>query len=134
MALVSSGPCSCYIAYIYPNNTSDGRRWFVAINAENRVPLHNHLPPSEWKIAPNVLRDITKAAQRSTNITPKEVQNGAGMDYRPAEVSMAAANIDRIRNAIKKARKEVDKVYNERVNPFKIIASFPAIKEQIDGI
>lgn len=129
MAFVSSGPCSCYIAYVYPTNTTDGRRWFVAKNAENKLPLHNHFSSSEWQIAPNVLCDITKAAQMNINITPKEVQNGAGLDYRPTEVSMAAANIDQIRNAAKKARKEVDKVDNERVNPFKIIASFPAIKE-----
>jgi len=86
--------------------------------------LHNHLPPSEWKIAPNVLCDIKKSAQRNINITPKEVQNGAGMDYRPIEMSLAAANIDQIRTAVKKARQEVDKVDNEKVNPFKIIASF----------
>ena len=33
---------------------------------------------------------------------------------------------------VKKARQEVDKIDNERVNPFKIIASFPNIKERID--
>ena len=88
MALVSSGPCNYYIAYIYlPIISEDGRQWFVAINAENKVPLHNHLPPSEWKIAPNVLCDLKKSAQRNINVTPKEVQNGAGMDYRPIEMS-----------------------------------------------
>ena len=101
-------------------------------NADKNGSIHNHNPPPEWKIAPNVLRDITQAAQRNIRVTPKEVQNGVGMDYRPIEKSLPAANIDRIRTIVKRARQEVEKVDNERINPFKIIASFPAIKESID--
>lgn len=42
---------SCYIAYVYPTNTTDGRRWFVAINAENKLPLHNLTTYlATWKI------------------------------------------------------------------------------------
>ena len=39
------------------------------------------------------------------------------MHYRSMELSLAAANIDRIRSVMKKARQEVDKIDNERVNP-----------------
>ena len=133
MALLSSGSCSCYITYIYPKNkVEDGRRWFVVLNADKTDAMHNHHPPSEWRIPPNVLSDITRTAQRNFSVTPKEVQKGVGMNYRPMELSLAAANIDRIRSVMKKARQEVDKIDNERVNPFKIIASFPAIKKRID--
>ena len=33
---------------------------------------------------------------------------------------------------MKRVRSDVDKIDNEKVNPFKIIASFPAIKERVD--
>ena len=38
-----------------------------------------------------------------------------------------------IRAHVKKARREIQKVDNERVNPFKIIASFASIKERMDA-
>ena len=34
---------------------------------------------------------------------------------------------------VRKARKEIDKVDNDRVNPFKVVTSFPSIKDRIDG-
>ena len=53
MALLPTGPCTCYITYVYPENAQeDGRRWFVAINAEKKDEIHNHPLPSEWKILP----------------------------------------------------------------------------------
>ena len=61
-------------------------------NADKNGSIHNHNPPPEWKIGPNVLRDITQAAQRNIRVTPKEVQNGVGMDYQPIEKSLPAAN------------------------------------------
>jgi len=132
-ALISTGPCNCYITYVYPQNAlEDGRRWFVVLNAEQKGPLHNHSSPAEWKIAPNILREITQIAQRNMHITPKEIQNGVGMNCRPIECSLAAANTDRVRTVVKKARQEVDKTDNEKVNPFKIISSFPLIKQRID--
>jgi len=56
------------------------------------------------------------------------------MKYIPMEVSLPAANIERIRTHVKRARQDVKKIDNERVrvNPFKIMASFPSIKERID--
>ena len=48
------------------------------------------------------------------------------------EKSMAAANIDRMRVVLNKAKKKIEKIDNERVNTFKIIVSFPAIKDKID--
>lgn len=55
-------------------------------------------------------------AKRNASITPKEVQKGTGMEYRPMQVSIAAANLHRVRAIVKKARNEID---NEKVNPFK---------------
>ena len=49
------------------------------------------------------------------------------------EASLATASLDRVRAVVRKARKEIDKVYNSRVNPFKVIASFQSIKAHIDG-
>ena len=54
------------------------------------------------------------------------------MGYHPIEKSLAAANLDRIRAVLNKAKKQMDKIDNEKVNPFKVIASFPALKERID--
>ena len=54
------------------------------------------------------------------------------MSYIPMEVLLPAANIECVRAHVKKARQDVEKIDNERVNPFKIIASFPSIKERID--
>ena len=126
MALVSSGPCSCYVVYIYPlNPTEDRRRWFVVFNAEKNDYTHNHPPPSEWKISPVVLQDITNMAKSNIKVTPKDMQKGNGLNYQPMEASLAAANIDWVRAVVRKARREIDKVDNDRVNPFKIVASFP---------
>ncbi|MCY3928218.1 MAG: hypothetical protein OXG81_08075, partial [Acidobacteria bacterium] len=112
----------------------DGRRWFVTLNADknNADSIHNHSLPSEWKLPPHVVKDIEELAKRNMSISPKEVQKGTGMGYRPMQVSLAAANIDRIRAVVKRARCDVDKVDNEKVNPFKVIASFPSIKERVD--
>ena len=41
----------------------------------------------------------------------------------------ATTNIDRMRAIVKKARKDVEKIDNDKV---RFIASFPAIKERID--
>jgi len=54
------------------------------------------------------------------------------MEYKPMQVSLSASNIGRIRAAVQKGRRDVDKVDHERVNPFAIIVSFPAIKERVD--
>ena len=79
-----------------------------------------------------MITDIAEATKKNIQITPKEVQKDTGMDYRPMQVSLAAANIDRIRAVVKKARRDVDKVDHDKVNPFTIIASFPSIKERVD--
>jgi len=111
----------------------DGHRWFVALSCEKGQSIHNHSPPSEWKILPHVLQDITQALCCNIHVTPKEIQNGQGLDYQPMEASFAAANVSRIRAVVKKVKSCIDKTDNERVNPFKVIVSFPAIKERIDG-
>ena len=58
MGLLPTGPCTCCIAYVYPLNvTEDGRHWFVVLNA-GTGEVHNHSLPSEWKISPDVVKDI----------------------------------------------------------------------------
>ena len=133
LALSYTGPCGCHLVYIYPKQPEiDGRRWFIAFNTDGSSEMHNHPPPSEWKILPKVLSDITNVVSNNTHLTPKEVQKGVGMGYRPIEKSLAAANLDRIRAVLNKTKKQIDKIDNEKVNPFKVIASFPALKERID--
>ena len=66
MGLLPSGPCSCCLAYVYPQNImEDGCRWFVTLNAEkgNAGSIHNHSLPSEWKLPPHVVRDIEELAK-----------------------------------------------------------------------
>jgi len=46
----------------------------------------------EWKIELHVLQDITNTATMNHSIIPKEVQKGKGMNYKPMNVSIAAAN------------------------------------------
>jgi len=133
MGLRVTGPCSCHIAYIYPKDAEkDNRRWFVALNSGSSNGIHNHPSPSEWKVLPKVLSDISNAVSRNTSISPKELQKGFGMDYRPMEVSLPTASLGRMRAIVKKARKEAEKIDCDRVNPFSIIASFPAMKCRID--
>ena len=130
-SLVSSGPCCCHMVYIYPEDPqADGRRWFMVLNSLNNSQIHNHLPPSEWKISPKVLNDISNVVTRNSQLTPKEIQKGLGMVYSPMEKSIAAANIDRLRAVVNKSKKDVYKVDNDKINPFKIVASFPSIKEK----
>ena len=103
MALVPTGTCSCHLAYVYPKNfKEDGRRWFVALSCEKSQKIHNHSPPSEWKILPHVIQDITQAISRNIHASPKDIQNGRGLDYQPMEVSLAAANVSRIRSVVKR--------------------------------
>ena len=88
MGLRETGPCSCHIAYIYPKDVkNDGRRWFIALNTGNGNSIHNHSLPSEWKVSPKVLTDISNAVTQNTSISPKELQKGVGMNYRPMEAS-----------------------------------------------
>ena len=133
MALLPTCPCPCHFVYVYPKHTdNDGRRWLIAINTETSGKMHNHMAPSEWKISPKILSDISNVVSKNTTLTPKDLQKGIGMDYRPIEASLPTANIDRMRAVVKEARREVEKIDNEKVNPFKAIASFPAIKHRID--
>lgn len=53
----------------------------MVLNANKTDAMHNHLPPSERRILPNVLCDITQTAQRNVSITPKELQKWVGMNY-----------------------------------------------------
>ena len=131
-SLVSSGPCCCHIAYLYPEDfENDNRRWFMALCSQNSE-MHNHPPPSEWKITPRVLSDISNAISQNSQLTPKEIQKGLGLNYSPMEVSVAASNIDRLRAKVNKSKKDTFKVDNDKINPLKIIDSFPSIKEKID--
>ena len=82
--------------------------------------IHKHPPPSEWKISPVVLQDIANMAKSNIKVTPKDIQKGIGLNYQPMEASLVAANIDRVRAVVRKARREIDKVNNDRVNPFKV--------------
>ena len=50
------------------------------------------------------------------------------MNYNPMEVSVATGNIDRVRVNVNKSKKEIYKVNNGKINPIKIIDSFPSIK------
>lgn len=60
MGLILSGPCNCHLAYVYPSDEShDGRRWVMALNADNKAHLHNHNPPAEWQILPTVVKDMS---------------------------------------------------------------------------
>jgi len=58
-------------------------------------------------------------------VTAKEVQNGVGINCRPIECSLAAANIDQVRIVVKKARQEVD---NEQVNLLRSLHLSQALK------
>ena len=76
MVLSSTGSCGCHLAYIYLKEPEkDGRRWFIAESTLNSL-IHNHLPPSEWKISPKVLSDITTLISQNSQLTAKEVQKG----------------------------------------------------------
>lgn len=48
------------------------------------------------------------------------------------EKSIAAAKIDKLRAAVNKSKKNVYNVGKDKINLFKIVASFPSIKEKID--
>lgn len=133
LALSYTGPCGCHLVYLYPKQPkTDGRRWFIALNTDDSAEMHNHPPPSEWKISPKVNADITNAVSKNTQLTPKEIQKGVGMGYRLIEKSLTAGNIDRVRMQVNKVKKQIDKVDNKKVNPFKVIASFPALKDRTD--
>jgi len=54
------------------------------------------------------------------------------MDYRPMETSLPTASLGRMRTIIKRVRKDAEKIDCEKVNPFSIIASFPAMKSRIN--
>ena len=76
-------------------------------------------------MSPKVLTDISNIVTQNTSISPKELQKSVGMNYRLMESSLPTAILDRMRAIV---RKEAEKVDSDRVNPFSIIASFPALK------
>ena len=95
MCLHATGPCSCHIAYTYPKDVkNDGRHWFIALNTGKGSSIHNHSLPSEWRVSPKVLTDIS--VSQNTLITPEELQKSIGMNYRPIETSLPTANLDRM--------------------------------------
>ena len=96
------------------------------LNTDGSAEMHNHPPSSEWT------QRHCNVVSNNTQLTPKEIQKGIGMGYRPIEKSLAAGNIDRVRMKVNKVKKQIDKVDNEKVSPFKVIASFPALKDRID--
>ena len=55
----------------------------MVINAERTAAgdLHNHLPPSEWKLSPKMICDIADATKRNMQRTPKEKQKCTGQTY-----------------------------------------------------
>ena len=63
---------------------------------------------------------------------PKGSSKGSRNGILTIEKSLAAANLDRIRVVLNKTKRQIDKVDSERVDPFKIVSSFPAIKSKID--
>jgi len=131
-SLVSSGRCGCHIVYVYPEDIQgDNRRWFMLLNSQN-TEMHNHSPPSDWRITPKVLNDISNVVTLNPQLTPKEIQKGSGLSYNPMEKSIAAANLERVRAVVNKSKKDVYKVDNDKLTPFKIVSSFPSIKERID--
>ena len=80
MALQPSGPCCYHIVYIHPKELNgDGRCWFVTMNTGTGSTMQNHDLPSERKIAPRVLADISNAVSQNPSITPKELQKGIEM-------------------------------------------------------
>ena len=70
---------------------------------EKGLTIHNHSPPSEWKVLPHVLLDIIQAVSCNIHVTPKGIQNGQGIDYEPMEASIVAAKYT------------ADKTNNERI-------------------
>ena len=122
------------LTYVYPSDEShDGCRWVIALNEDNKAQLHNYNPPAEWRILPKVVKDMSDTDTLNGYLAPKEIQKGSGTTYQPMSVSLAAANIVHVKADIKKAKKEVQKIDNDWVNPFKIIVSFSSIKQQIDS-
>jgi len=83
-------------------------------------------------VSPKILTDILNAVSQNTSISPKKLQKGVGMNYRPMETSLPTANLDRMKVIVKKARKDAEKVDSDRVNPFSIIASFTVMKNRVD--
>ena len=72
MGLILSGPCNCHLAYVYPcDELHDGRRWVIALKAANKGNLHNHNPPAEWRILPNVIKDISNTALLKSHLAQK---------------------------------------------------------------
>ena len=66
MALAPTGGCNCHLT----KNTNElGCAWFCCITLSQNI--HNHSPPSEWKILPHVLQDITQAVRHNVLVTQK---------------------------------------------------------------
>ena len=132
MGLILSGPCNCHLAYVYPSDESnDGRRWVMALNADNKAQLHNHNPPAEWRILPKVVKDMSDTVTLNGNLAPKEIQKGSGMTYQPMSVSLAAANIYHVRAVVKKAKKEVETLIMIRLIPLKLLHLFLLLNSEL---
>ena len=54
----------------------------MAINTESSGNMHCHKAPSEWKMSPKVLCDISNVVSKNATLTPKDLQKSVGMDYR----------------------------------------------------
>ena len=102
-SLKSSGPCPSYFVYVQPTDPEDKRRWLGCLLKEGKGQ-HNHPNPGRKKIGTKLDQMIQQAVTDSPTLTASDSSKGEGIGCNPASVSLPAAKISNLQNAVKKAR------------------------------
>ena len=103
--------CPVEIAYMYPKDICDNRRWMVGLVRHQKEPttnLHSHPIHGPVKIAKCIKESISEAVSRNATLTPVDISHGKGLEFVPDQGS---THIGRIRQEVKRTKSAT----NERI-------------------
>ena len=103
ISLVKTDSCPVEFVYVYPADRQDKRRWIGGIVRHQKdlsKNLHNHVPPSETKIAQCVEEKINIAIPSNPTLTASDISLGKGLGFVPCAVDVASSHLGRVSKVV----------------------------------
>ena len=102
ISFVKTDSCPVEFVYVYPADRQDKRRWIGGIVRHQKdlsKNLHNHVPPSETKIA-QCVKEINKAIASNPTLTASDISLGKGLGFVPCAVDVASSHLGRVSKVV----------------------------------
>ena len=128
--LSRTSSCPVEFVYIYPEESSDKRRWIGGLlrcpkgNVQN---LHNHSLPPPSTIAQCIKEKISRAIQLNPTLKPSDIACGRGVGFVPSAVDSACSHLGKVSREVQKA-KEAAGMTNAKWTP----SEFEVLADKID--